>query len=88
MASEIINVGPLMRKNASVGEGRSREKIRVSPGAVKEYIGRIQDHIEINMPGICQVTKRHKRTTVFDDDITEYFSITSHTVAGKEGESE
>jgi histone H3/H4 len=85
MASEIINVGPLMRKNAYCGEGRSKEKLRVSPGAVKEYIGRIQDHIEINMPGICNVAKHHKRSTVFDDDITEYFSITAHTIAGKEG---
>lgn len=85
MASEIVTVGLLMRKNAFVEKGKCKEKIRVSPDAVKEYIGRIQDHIETNMPLIAEVARKHKRNTVFDDDITEFFSQCGRTVAGLEG---
>lgn len=84
MVSEIINVGVMMRKNAFVQKGKCNEKVRVSPDAVKEYIGRIHDHIETNMPLICDIARNHKRNTVFDDDITEFFSLKYRTVAGDE----
>lgn len=84
MTSQIVNVGPIMRTNSFIQiSKRKTEKIRVSPEAVQEYIKRIQDHIEINMPLICEITRSHKRNTVFADDITEFFSYKKNSVAGK-----
>lgn len=83
MVSQIVNVGPAMRKEAYIKTGKKKEKYRVSPGAVQEYIHKIQDHIEINMPLICSITRSHKRSTVFADDITEFFSFKNSSTAGK-----
>ena len=68
----MINVGKIMRENT---------KLRVSPSAVQEYLSRIVEHIEQNMPGIEKICIRKKRKTITDEDIIEFFSYIGSSIA-------
>ena len=67
----MINVGKIMRENT---------KLRVSPSAVQEYLSRIVEHIEQNMPEIEKICIRKKRKTITDEDIIEFFSYIGSSI--------
>ena len=60
---------------------RENTKLRVSPSAVQEYLSRIVEHIEQNMPGIEKICIRKKRKTITDEDIIEFFSYIGSSIA-------
>lgn len=59
-----LAVGKLIRKNAYIKRGNKKIKIKVSPSAVNEYILRIIDNIENNMPQIAESVSKQKRKTI------------------------
>lgn len=70
MSSSVLNIGKLMRQYSG--------KYRVSPGAVHEMISRLDLWFELHMKELCAVSKSHDRSTVFEDDVTEFFGVTKN----------
>lgn len=92
-----LAVGDLMRKNAYIMKGKQKIFLKVSPSAVTEYISRIIDNVENNLPQIAEITHRDNRKTIMVkytkdkdgspmpvyDDITKHFGrIDSKIVSG------
>lgn len=69
--SNIINMSKLFKENTN---------LHVSPAAVKEYISRIIDGVEDNVPEIEKITKKHGRKTIYEEDIIEFFGIVGNSV--------
>ena len=71
-----------MKLNAFTEKGKrnTKTRLRVSPSAIQEYMGRVIDGVETNMPLISIIAKKHNRSTVFEDDITEFFGLKSSNV--------
>ena len=90
-----LAVGDLIRKNAYIMKGKQKIYLKVSPEAVREYISRIVDNIEINLPRIAEITYNNKRKTIMSkytkdedgspvpiyDDITQYFGHVDSEIA-------
>jgi histone H3/H4 len=70
-------VGKLMREHA-VG-------CRVSPDAVKEFIGFLETEFEKIVPELCRIAESHKRKTVFPDDVIEYFGYVKNHLSREQG---
>lgn len=90
MVSQVINVGTLMRSHAYTEKGKrnTKDHFRVSPGAIQEYLERIVDSIETNMPIVSDIAKRHNRSTVFEEDIIEYFGFKDSKIANGDRQDE
>lgn len=67
-----INVGQLMRKHT---------KYNVSPKAVHEMSSRLNMFIETHMETLSKIASKHKRKTIFEDDVTEMFSFRDNDIA-------
>jgi len=82
MASETINVGKLMRKEAWLKKSKRKTKrFRVSPGAIQELIGYIEAGIEKNIPQICEIAeKTNHPNTIKEEDIINFFGKTYSSV--------
>ena len=82
MASQVINIGKMMKINAFTEKGKRniKTRLRVSPDAIQEYISRVEDSIETNLPLISMVAKAHNRSTIFENDITDFFGLKSSNV--------
>jgi len=66
-SSNVLNVGKIVRSYSG--------DFRVSPGAVKELVGRLDLWFEINTKELCKVSRSHGRKTVMEDDVVEFFSV-------------
>ena len=63
-----------MHENAKQYNGKLKpETFHVSPGAVKEFSGRIVDRIVDFTPELCNIAKKHNRKTIMEDDVIELF---------------
>lgn len=61
-----INIGKILRSNT---------KLNVSPDAVKELVSYIKANLESKaIPRLEEITKSHKRKTIFAEDVIELFS--------------
>ena len=82
MVSQVINIGKMMKFNAFTEKGKRniKTRLRVSPGAIQEYMGRVIDGVETNLPLISIIAKKHNRSTVFEEDIIEFFGLKSSNV--------
>ena len=87
MASEVINVGKTMRKEAWLKVGKRKTKqFRVSPEAIQQMLSYIVAGIEINLPQICErVQKTNHPNTVKEEDVVRYFDFAGNSVF-QEGE--
>lgn len=72
----IINIGACMRDHAKI----NKEKFFVSPSAVEEMKNRLEEFLEMNMQELCRIAKNHKRMTVRDDDVTEFFGFVKNAI--------
>lgn len=83
----ILNVNKIMHENAIIEyKTIEDEKFQVSPKAVHEYTVRVREHIETYMPLICEITKKHGRKIVTDDDIVEFFGFVGRDIINKKEE--
>jgi histone H3/H4 len=72
MSSSTLNIGKILRSYSS--------SYRVSPGAVKEMLSRLDLWFELNTKEICKVSSSHGRKTIMADDVTEFFSVVKNGV--------
>lgn len=75
-SSNVVNVGKVLRSYSG--------SYRVSPGAVREMISRLDMWFEIHTKEMCGVSKHHGRKTVMEDDVVEFFSLTKNGFLGGE----
>jgi len=82
MASETINVGKIMRKEAWLKVGkRKTQRFRVSPDAVQQMISYILCGIEVNLPQICErVSKSNHPNTIKEEDVIQFFDFAGSSV--------
>lgn len=73
-SSNVLNVGKVVRSYSG--------KYRVSPGAVKSLVSRLDMWFEMHTKDICRVSSSHDRKTVMEDDVTEYFSFKENEFLG------
>ena len=66
-SSNVVNVGKVLRSYSG--------SYRVSPGAVREMISRLDLWFELNTKGVCKVSGSHGRKTIMEDDVVEFFSL-------------
>ena len=66
MGSEVVNIGKLFREAA--------RPLRVQPLAVQEYISRVIDYIEDNVPCMVALAERDGRKTIYEGDVIKYLS--------------
>jgi len=66
MVSEVVNVGKLFRMAA--------RPFYVQPSAVQEYISRVIDYIEDNVPCMVALAERDGRKTIYEGDVIKYLS--------------
>jgi len=72
---ESVNIGRLMRENAIVDKCKiDRRVFRVSKAAIEEYVGRVVDRVEMDMPLICRIAEGSGRNTVLEEDVICFFS--------------
>jgi histone H3/H4 len=74
-SSNVLNVGKVLRSYSG--------SFRVSPGAVREVLSRLDVWFELNTKELCRVSKSHGRHTVMEDDVTEFFSVVRNVVLDK-----
>lgn len=76
-----LNVNKIMHENAVIEyKTIEDEKFQVSALAVHEYTTRVREHIQNYMPLICEITKKHGRKTVTDDDVVEFFGFVGRDI--------
>ena len=82
MASEVVNVGKLMRKEAWLKVGKRKiRRYRVSPDAVQQMISYIKCGIEINTPQMCEMAnKTNHPNTIKEEDVVRYFDFKGSSV--------
>ena len=90
MASEVVNVGKIMRKEAWLKEGKRKiQRFRVSPDAVQQMVSYIICGIEINLPQICEMVKKTNHpNTVKEEDVVRYFDFAGSSVFKEQDDDE
>jgi len=92
-----VPVGKLIRKNAYVMKSKKKIFLKVSPSAINEYINRIIDGIQNNMPQIAETVYHKGRKTIMVkykkdepvyDDITDFFGKKTSRLIYGEGKHE
>jgi len=74
-SSNVLNVGKLLRSYSG--------SYRVSPGAVREVISRLDLWFELHTKEVCKVSRSHGRKTVMEDDVTEFFGVQKNGFIGE-----
>jgi len=75
MASSVVNIGKLMRKNAYVWSGKKKRMLRVSKFAIKQYASMVECILENQMNLMCGHVVSDKRATIGEDDVVWAWSF-------------
>lgn len=74
-----------MKENCFVERGKRKEKRKVSKLAIQEYLSRVVEGIETNMPLIAKIADAERCSTVLERHVVQFFSYADSKVE-KEGD--